>query len=178
MQLIDPLVRRVRALSLRMRGVRLIGKCWIRKIEIPRNHGDIELAPGVALENHVVLLATGNSTGKPRIKIGARTYVNRGTMFDASESIEIGADCMFGPYCYVTDHDHGVKLGQIVSQQPFQISPVRIEETAWIGAHVTILKGVTIGAGAIVGAGSVVTKDVAANSIVAGVPTKVIGNRS
>ena len=85
---------------------------------------------------------------------------------------------MFGPYCYITDHDHGTKLGQIVSQQTLISAPVRIEDAAWIGAHVTILKGVTIGTGAIVGAGSVVTKDVAANSIVAGVPTKVIGNRS
>ena len=44
----------------------------------------------------------------------------------------------------------------------------------WIGANVTILPGVTIGNGAIVSAGAVVTKDVAENTIVAGVPAKKV----
>lgn len=46
----------------------------------------------------------------------------------------------------------------------------------WIGANATVLPGVTIGDGAIVAAGAVVSKDVAANTIVGGVPAKVIGN--
>ena len=52
--------------------------------------------------------------------------------------------------------------------------PVRIGRNVWIGANVTILPGVTIGNGAIVSAGAVVTKDVAENTIVAGVPAKKV----
>jgi len=53
-------------------------------------------------------------------------------------------------------------------------APVRIEENAFIGAHSTILKGVTIGKNSIVGAGSVVSKSIPANQIWAGNPAKFI----
>lgn len=49
-----------------------------------------------------------------------------------------------------------------------------LEGDNWIGANVTVLKGVTIGMGAIVAAGAVVTKDVPAFSIVGGVPAKFL----
>ncbi len=52
-----------------------------------------------------------------------------------------------------------------------------IESNVYIGAGVIILHGVRIGKNAIVGAGAVVTKDVKANTIVGGVPAKVIGRR-
>ena len=52
--------------------------------------------------------------------------------------------------------------------------PVKIGNKVWIGAHATILPGVTIGDGAVVAAGAVVTKDVPSNVVVAGVPAKVI----
>jgi galactoside O-acetyltransferase len=53
-------------------------------------------------------------------------------------------------------------------------SPIEIKDDAWIGMHVTILKGVTIGEGAIVGAGSVVTKDVPDWTVVAGNPARIL----
>lgn len=53
--------------------------------------------------------------------------------------------------------------------------PVRVSEGAWIGAHATILKGVTIGRFAIVGHSALVTKDVPDFAIAVGVPARVIG---
>lgn len=54
------------------------------------------------------------------------------------------------------------------------IKPIKIGKRVWIGAHATILSGVTVGDNSIIAAGAVVTKDVPANSVVGGVPAKVI----
>ncbi|MDB5112014.1 MAG: acetyltransferase, partial [Mucilaginibacter sp.] len=55
-------------------------------------------------------------------------------------------------------------------------SPIVVKRNAWIGAAATILPGVTIGENSVVAAGAVVTKDVPANTIVAGVPARAIKN--
>ena len=51
--------------------------------------------------------------------------------------------------------------------------PTQIGDRVWIGANVTILKGVTIGNDAVIGAGSVVTKDIPEKAIAVGNPAKV-----
>lgn len=51
---------------------------------------------------------------------------------------------------------------------------ITIGKNVWIGAHVTVLAGVTIGDNAVVAAGAVVNKDVPADTVVAGVPAKII----
>ncbi len=176
-QLFHGTLRSCRRVWLRFRGVRITGRCWLQSIEIPRNHSDIQLHDGVALDRGVTLLSTGTPTAAPRITIGRGTYINRHTMLDASDRIKIGADCMIGPFCYITDHDHGMRLGIPIKNQPLVGAPVVIEDDVWIGAHVTVLKGVRIGSGAVVGAGAVVTRDVPTGAIVAGVPATVIGYR-
>lgn len=55
-----------------------------------------------------------------------------------------------------------------------ELKPVLIRKNAWIGAKATILPGVIIGENAVVAAGAVVTSDVPKNSVVAGIPAKVI----
>lgn len=177
MRLLAGLTRRARFQWYRFRGVNFRGSAWIQSIEIPRNHFDIELADQVSLDRGVTLIATGQRSDTPRIRIGKSTYINRFSIIDASESIVIGQDCMIGPFVYVTDHDHGTQLGLPIAEQPLVSVPVEIGDGVWIGAHVTILKGVRVGKGAVLAAGSVVTKNIGENEIFAGVPAKRVRHR-
>lgn len=161
----------------RAMGVKLHGYIWMRGIEIPRNFKDIEIASPCAIDRGVVLLCSGETLSHPKIYIGAHTYINRHTFLDATLSLNIGMHCGIGPNCYITDHDHGLDLAFSPLQQPMISSPTKIGDRVWIGANVTILKGVTIGNDAVVGAGSVVTKDIPEKAIAVGNPAKVIKYR-
>jgi maltose O-acetyltransferase len=168
---------RLRIIYLRLLGMSIGRRCWIRRIRVPRNPWDIEIDEKVALDDDVVLLTTGLRKTAARLVIRGGTYINRFTMFDASERIEVGHDCLIGPFCYITDHDHGTELAGPTAQQPLVGGSVRIGNNVWIGAGAIILKGVTIGDGAVIGAGAVVTRPVGSNERVAGVPARMIGSR-
>lgn len=168
-RLFQGLASRARAFFYRRLGMKIEGHCWLRAIEVPRGHDAIRLAEGVALDRGVVLLISGEPRGAEKIVIGCAAYINRGTMLDASERIEIGAHAMIGPFCYITDHDHAPGSADVLVSRP-----TRIGERCWLGAHVTVLKGVTIGEGTVVGAGSVVTKSLPAGVIAVGNPARVL----
>ena len=168
---------RLRVTRLRLLGARIGANCSIRRVQVPRNPWDIVIGDGAALDDNAVLLTTGSRGPAPRLVIGAGTYCNRFTMFDATERIETGSGCLIGPHCYITDHDHAHASGTAIREQPLVGKPVRIGNDVWIGAGVIILKGVTIGDGAVIGAGAVVTKDVAPMTVVAGVPAREVGGR-
>ena len=163
---------RIRMLRLRMLGVRIGRRCWLRRIHVPRNPWDIVIGDMVALDDGVVLLTTGLRKARPRLVIGGGSYVNRFTMFDAAEKIEIGRQCLIGPFGYITDHDHGFDEEAPISSQSLVSRPVTVGNNVWIGAHAIILKGVTIGDNAIIGAGAVVTKSVEAGERVIGIPAR------
>lgn len=173
------LASRWRNCYFRLRGVRVCGYCWLRAIEIPRDHADIEI-DSCSLDRHVVLLAAGpkrDAGAPPKIRIAAGVYMNRRTFIDAIESVTIGPATAIGPNCYITDHDHGTDPTRSPLDQPMVSKPTSIGRDVWIGANVVVLKGVTIGDRAIVGAGSVVTRDIPADTIAVGVPAKVIRKR-
>jgi carbonic anhydrase/acetyltransferase-like protein (isoleucine patch superfamily) len=163
---------RVRNVYFRLLGVNLTGYVWMRSISIPTMWADITIEAGVSLDRGVVLLC-GGSRKKNKLVLRHGTYVNRYTIFDAHEHLEIGPNCMIGPHCYITDADHGKTRGVPVQSQPMAPRPVVIEDEVWLGAGVIILPGIRIGKGAVIGAGSVVTKDVPANAIAVGMPAQV-----
>ena len=178
LRLPSAVIMRFRVGWLRLLGVHIGPRCWIQDVMLPRNPWDISLEGGVGLDRHVVLLTTGQRSTAPRIVLHRGCYVNRFTIFDASERIEVGAGTFIGPHCYITDHDHGMRKGTPVARQELTGAPVIIGADVWIGAGVIILKGVQIGEGAIIGAGAVVTKSVPPFAKMLGVPARQVGWRT
>lgn len=107
------------------------------------------------------------------IHIGKNCFANYGcVLLDVCE-IRIGSKTQIGPNVQILTADHprdatardaGLECGQ----------PIEIGENVWIGGGAIILPGVNVGDNAIVGAGAVVTKDVAADTTVAGNPARIL----
>ena len=108
-----------------------------------------------------------------RLRIGVRTWVNVGCFFELHDQIDIGDRVAIGhDVLFLTlSHPIGEHEYRAGAATP---APILVESGAWIGARSVILPGVTIGAGSVVAAGAVVTKDVAADTLVAGVPANVV----
>ena len=95
-------------------------------------------------------------------------YCNYDTKIYCFNNITIGKNVAIAENVIIRDSDNHNIEGAVNS------APIVIGDNVWIGMGAMILKGVTIGSGSIVAAGAVVTKDVAPNTIVAGVPAKEI----
>lgn len=105
------------------------------------------------------------------IKLGKNVFINSCCQFQDQGGITIGDDTLVGPKTVIATLNHHQNPDKRANLIP---KPVKIGSKVWIGANVTILPGVTIGDGAIIAAGAVVNKDVEENTIVGGVPAKLI----
>lgn len=105
------------------------------------------------------------------IDLGKNVFINSGCCFQDQGHIEIGDDTLIGQQVVIATLNHDFNPD---CRQDMFAKPVVIGKRVWIGAHATICPGVTIGDNSIIAAGAVVTKDVPSNSVVGGVPAKVI----
>ncbi|GAA6409404.1 sugar O-acetyltransferase [Blautia hominis] len=105
------------------------------------------------------------------LTIGKHVFFNSGCKFQDQGGITIGDGSLIGHNVVLATLNHNPDpehRGDIIP------SPIHIGRNVWIGSGSTVLPGVTIGNGAVVAAGAVVTKDVPDNTIVGGVPAKVM----
>lgn len=103
------------------------------------------------------------------LAIGSGVFINSGVSIGAARSITIGDNVAIGNYTLIMDTDFHTPGDHAKVPEP---QAVVIEDDVWLGARVTVLKGVMIGRGATVAAGAVVTRSVAAGAVVGGVPAK------
>ena len=104
-----------------------------------------------------------------RCKISSHTFVCEGVDIEDNVFIGHGVTFINDSYPRATATD-----GHLQTEADWKVEKTTIKKGASIGSGSTILSNITIGENSIVGAGSVVTKDVPANSIVAGNPAKVL----
>lgn len=134
---------------------------------------DIQYNPA-GINHPVFLIADGPDA---RIVIGDNSGIS-GTSIVTSSTIEIGNNVMIGANCnlFGTDfHCHSADKRRVQkSMQEAPSAPIIIEDDCWLGANVTVLKGVTIGQETIIGTMSLVNKSIPSHCLAAGVPAKVI----
>jgi UDP-2-acetamido-3-amino-2,3-dideoxy-glucuronate N-acetyltransferase len=118
-----------------------------------------------------------------------------GTFVEIQKGATIGKNCKISSHTFICEGVHvgdGVFVGHNVTfindkyprsvnpdgsmqtEEDWELVETFVEKGASIGSSSTIMCGITIGENSIVGAGAVVTKDVPPNTVVAGVPAKVI----
>lgn len=124
-------------------------------------------------------------------KIGENTKI--GAFVEVQKNATIGSNCKISSHSFVCEGveiqdgvfiGHGVMFindkfprsvnsdGSMQTEADWSVTRTIVKKGASIGSNATVLCGITIGEGAVIGAGAVVTKDVPANTIVAGNPAK------
>ena len=136
-------------------------------------------------EIRVLLSRITDSEIDESVAVFTPLYINYGKHTRIGKSVFINFDCTFLDLGGITIEDH-VQIAPKVSllSEGHPVAPenrhcltvgrIHIKRNAWIGANATILAGVTIGEKAVVAAGAVVSKDVPDNTIVGGIPAKII----
>jgi acetyltransferase-like isoleucine patch superfamily enzyme len=102
--------------------------------------------------------------------IGKGSYINR---YSLISNTKVGNNCAIGPRVIIGPAHHEIGPSKRRAGQAIFL-PVILGDGVWIGARVVIYGGVKIGHGSVVAAGAIVTKDVPPNTLVGGVPAKVI----
>ncbi len=134
-------------------------------------------AVGVRIGSRSLVMGPLDITGPGRVQdlfsIGDDTFVTGPLHVDLGAAVRIGNRVRLGHQVALLTVDHEIgpsaqRCGDVL------VAPVIIGDGAWLASRVTILPGVSVGNGSIVAAGAVVTNDVPPNTLVAGVPARVV----
>ena len=126
-------------------------------------------------DHEVTVSLNGNGA---RLQVGNNCWIGANCYLSPKQEIRIGDNCLIAAGCALYDFDHGIAMGSgWIKDQVCPAAAICIEDDAWLGHGVTVLKGVRVGVGAVVAAGSVVTKSIPDYEIWAGVPARKIGDR-
>lgn len=157
------------------RPVRIHPQAWVSMRAVIRVRGGGSIAIGRNCEIHALSMIM---TYGGDIRIGDDCSVNPFSIVYGHGGVRIGNGVRIAAHTVIIPANHATPNdGRPLVLAPIEARGIEIEDNVWIGAGVRILDGVRIGRNAVIGAGSVVTKSVAANATVAGVPARVISQR-
>jgi len=132
----------------------------------------IEIGDNCTFEIGVYLRLWGG-----KIKIGDNLFVGPYSIIYGHGGVVIGNNVLIASHVTIIPANHNFKnKTRPVVQQGLSMKGIVIKDGAWIASGAVILDGVTIGENAVVAAGAVVTKDVAPNCVVAGIPARLISS--
>lgn len=131
--------------------------------------GELYFNSGCSVDHNASLIV---KTGK--LSVGPNAHIGIGAIIVARDSIRIGSNALVAEYVTIRDQDHAFDGVAVTASNGFRTAPIFIGNNVWLGAKVTVTKGVTIGDNVIVGANSVVTRDIPSNCVAAGVPARVL----
>jgi acetyltransferase-like isoleucine patch superfamily enzyme len=141
------------------------------------NPAGLQLGRGVILHSDVMLLLRPPSPDRtPTLRVGAKTFLNRGAIVAVGQSVDIGADVMLGPYVCVVDEDHAFDDPRvaIARQGMTGRGPIVIGDGSWLATGAVVLGGSTIAPGSVVAAHAVVRGHFPERCVLAGAPAKVV----
>ncbi|QQV03416.1 MULTISPECIES: acyltransferase [Chryseobacterium] len=126
-----------------------------------------------------IIVSTSFSNIGEKIKIGNNVGIGEFAYLGGSGGLEIGDECIVGQYLSCHPENHNYQNIEIsIRHQGVNRKGIKIGKNCWIGSKVTILDGVEIGDGCILAAGSVITKSFPDNSIIGGIPAKLLKIRT
>lgn len=152
------------------RNVTFAGRTYIRM----RKQGRLTIGDDVRTGTDVWLVCANEA----ELAIRDRTVLGPYTILNGGHGLSIGRDCVLAAFVYINSSEHRFARGRLIREQGFDGKPVTIGDDVWIGGHVTMLPGVTIGTGAVIGANAVVNRDVPEYVVAAGVPARVLRERT
>ncbi|WP_217555895.1 acyltransferase [Vibrio metschnikovii] len=109
------------------------------------------------------------------LSIGSNVSFHKDCYIDASGGITIFNDVSIAHGCSLLSFDHTWSDNTIpIRSNSLVFNHILIDSDVWVGCGVRILSGVTIHSRSVIAAGAIVTKDIVSNTLVAGIPAKVI----
>jgi acetyltransferase-like isoleucine patch superfamily enzyme len=132
---------------------------------------------GIGAFSRLVVSTTFDQPGA-FIRIGNNVGIGEFAYLGGAGGLEIGDDCIVGQYFSCHPENHITEeTNKLIRHQGVIRKGITIGQNCWIGSKVTILDGVEVGDGCIIAAGAVVTKSFPQNSIIGGVPAKLLKTR-
>ncbi len=129
---------------------------------------------GIGAYSRIIISTSFNNLGS-HIKIGNNVGIGEFAYLGGAGGLEIGDDCIIGQYLSCHPENHNYENPEtLIRYQGTSRKGIKIGKNCWIGSKVTILDGVTIGDNCVIAAGAVVTKSMPSNSIIGGVPARVL----
>ncbi|MBL7069145.1 MAG: acyltransferase [Candidatus Omnitrophica bacterium] len=108
------------------------------------------------------------------VKVGENTWVGPFTVLDGTAGLEIGSYCSISTGVQIYTHD-SLRWALSGGKKRYEYGPVKIGDRCYFGPNAIVSMGVTIGDRCVIGTCSFVDKDIPGNSIVFGIPAKIVG---